>query len=399
MLDPVELLAQLVAIPSVNPMGGITSGPHCGEARLTAFLEHTLRGLGLTVFRQPVAPGQDNLLACLEGDPSSDWGGTTILFDAHQDTVPVEGMTIDPWDPVIRDGRLYGRGSCDVKGGMAAMIAALSQLADEPRAGRPTVVMSCTVNEEDGFSGVNTLVDAWTPGHNSPLGRRPDLAIIAEPTQLDVVVAHKGVVRWRCHTRGRAAHSSRPELGENAIYRMGRVLAIFEHYQNEVVASLGSHPLCGAGTFSVGTIRGGSSVNTVPDRCTVEIDRRFPPGDQPETAYRHLLDYLTTHGNLGFPVEHDPPHLQAPALSDADNGLLADRLADAVNTVCGRCRKTAVPYATDAARISLAGVPAVVCGPGSIDQAHTACEWIDIDQLRQAVDVYARFVRSWTPAT
>jgi acetylornithine deacetylase len=394
MLDPVELLAQLVAIPSVNPMGGIAVGPQCGEARLTAFLEQTFRSLGLAVQRQPAAPGQDNLLACLAGDPPPDRGGSLVLFDAHQDTVPVEGMTIDPWTPTIRDGRLFGRGSCDVKGGMAAMIAALSRLADDPPARRPTVVMACTVNEEDGFSGVNVLAEAWTAGGSSFFGRVPDLAIVAEPTQLDVVVAHKGVVRWRCHTRGRAAHSSRPELGENAIYRMGQALAVFERYQREVVGRLGTHPLCGPGTFSVGTIRGGSSVNTVPDRCTIEIDRRLPPGQEPETAYRHLIDYLNREGNLGFPVEHDPPYLQAPALSDAANGPLADRLVEVVRSVTGRCRKIAVPYATDAAMVAMAGVPTVVCGPGSVEQAHTACEWIALDELRQAVEVYTRFIQA-----
>lgn len=393
MLEPVDLLSQLVAIPSVNPMGGITAGPHCGEARLTAFLEQTFQGLGLEVFRQYVAPGQENLLACLRGEPTPERGGSIVLFDAHQDTVPVEGMAIDPWTPTIHEGRLYGRGSCDVKGGMAAMIAALSQLADEPAAGRPTVVMACTVNEEDGFTGVSALAHGWKTGGGSVFGRRPDWAIVAEPTQLDVVVAHKGVVRWRCHTRGRAAHSSRPEQGDNAIYHMGRALAAFEHYQREVVGRLGTHPLCGSGTLSVGTIRGGSSVNTVPDRCTVEIDRRFPPGDQPEAAYHHLVDYLKADASLDFPVEHDLPYLRALALSDAANGPLADCLREAVRSVTGRCEKIAVPYGTDAAQLADAGVPAVVCGPGSIEQAHTDREWIAIDQLRQAVDVYARFVR------
>src|SRR5262249_33706533 len=150
-------------------------------------------------------------------------GGRLMLLEAHQDTVPVGGMTIEPFTPTVRDGRLYGRGACDIKGGMAAMLAACARLAKERPAAMPTVVMACTVNEEHGFTGATALVRQWAESGGF-IPRRPDAAVIAEPTQLQVVVAHKGVVRWRCHTRGRAAHSSQPQMGDNAIFRMARVL-------------------------------------------------------------------------------------------------------------------------------------------------------------------------------
>jgi len=192
-----------------------------------------------------------------------------LLFEVHQDTVPVDGMTIEPWAPVVRDGRLYGRGSCDVKGGMAAMFAAMARLADERPPNRPTVVLACTVNEEHGFSGASGLCRLWM-GEPTPLfPRPPEAAVVAEPTRLDVVVAHKGVVRWRCHAHGRAAHSSQPEAGDNAIYRIAAVVTALERYHRQVLADFGSHPLCGQPTLSVGTIAGGISVNTVPDRATI----------------------------------------------------------------------------------------------------------------------------------
>ena len=392
-LDLVETLSELVAIPSVNPMGGTALGSEFAEARLTDHLQSLFDRLGLPYQRQQVHPQRDNIIARLDGDfhPKE---GKLILFGAHQDTVPVGGMTIDPWTPSVRGGRLYGRGACDVKGGMTAMLGAIARLAHQRPAGMPTVVMACTVNEEYGFSGADALAGLLAGHPSEIIPRKPDAAVIAEPTGLDVVVTHKGVVRWRCHTRGRAGHSAQPESGDNAIYRMARALSALERYQWEIVGGLGSHPLCGPATMSVGTIRGGVSVNTIPSRCTIEIDRRLPPGEDPQAAYQHLVDHLARSVDLDLSLQHDPPYMQGPALADEANGPLADQLTKVVAGVVGGCRQAGVPYATDAAFISAAGIPTVVFGPGSIEQAHTDDEWLPLDQLEQAAEVLYRFVRT-----
>jgi acetylornithine deacetylase len=218
------------------------------------------------------------------------------------------------------------------------------------------------------------------------------VAVVAEPTSLDVVVAHKGVARWRLHTRGRAAHSSRPQSGDNAIYRMARVVLELERYQQELDAGP-VHPLCGPASLSVGTIRGGASVNTVPDRATIEIDRRLRPDESLATAQQHLADYLAGQLGKAFPLEWEPPYMHGPALSDQHNGPLSQRLAAAAREVSGRSERIGAAYATNAAFLAAAGVPTVVFGPGSIQQAHTADEWIALDQVQQAAEILYRFAR------
>jgi acetylornithine deacetylase len=222
------------------------------------------------------------------------------------------------------------------------------------------------------------------------LPRKPDVAVVLEPTGLDVVVAHKGVVRWRCHAHGRAAHSSCPQAGENAIYRMAAVVAAIERYARDALSAAAAHPLCGRGTLSVGTIAGGAGVNTVPDRCTIEIDCRFPPGQSSETARQELIACLQSQG-LTAGVEHEPPFLSAPALSDADNGPLAARLAACASAAGGTCRTLGVPYASEAAFLAAAGIPTVVFGPGHVEQAHTADEWVAVDEVRRAEETLYRF--------
>jgi acetylornithine deacetylase/succinyl-diaminopimelate desuccinylase-like protein len=328
------------------------------------------------------------------------------MFEAHQDTVPVEGMTVDPFGAEIREGRLYGRGACDIKGGLSAMLAAVARLAEEKPRGRPTVVLACTVNEEHGFTGATHWAATYSApapkpkrgakaagGSSKLLTRVPDACIVAEPTKLNVVVAHKGAVRWRAHTTGIATHSSQPHLGENALYHMARLLHVLEQYARDVAPTLGSHPLVGHPTLSVGLISGGISVNTVPDRCTIEIDRRVLPGENPQTAFDHAVEFVNARIPAGTPVIHDVPFMQTRGLADDNNGDLAGGLCEAIRKHGGSGEQIGVPFGTDAPHYAATGCPTVVFGPGSIDQAHTADEWLDLDQLRTAADILYDFCR------
>lgn len=272
------------------------------------------------------------------------------------------------------------------------MLAALSRLAEEPPPGMPTIIMACTVNEEHGYSGAADLEKLWQDGTSgSIIPRRPDACVVAEPTNLDVVVAHKGAVRWRVHTHGRAGHSSQPDLGDNAVYKMARVLAALENYHLEVAPRFPEHPLCGPATLSVGTIHGGLSVNTIPDLCTIEVDRRLLPGEKNDEVYRHVVDYVANYPGIDFEVDHERPFLDGSALSNDNNGPLAERLASVVQRLYGHGQKIGVPFGTDASKIAAAGVPSVVFGPGSINQAHTADEWLSLDELAKAADVLYEF--------
>lgn len=373
-----RLLADLVAIPSVNPMGRPIDGPDILEGRLTDYLAAWLGDLGVIVERKTIAPGRDNLIARYEA-PSSR-GRRTILFDAHQDTVPVDGMTIAPFRPDVVGGRLYGRGSCDVKGGMAAMLLAFARLVRERPAGSASVVLALTVDEEFTHIGSSDLA-------RSPIG--VDLAIVAEPTRLDLVDRHKGAVRWKIATTGVACHSSTPELGRNAIYRMAEVVGHLAEYARDLAKS-SPDPVLGPPSLSVGRIEGGQSVNVVPDWCRVEVDRRVIPGEDLRACPGLVRDFLARRlGDLDD-VEFSPPWVRMPPLRPSEKAeAWIGPVRDAIARGTGRRPELAgVPYGTDAGPLGEAGLPCFVFGPGDIAQAHTKDEWIELAQVGLAAEAY-----------
>lgn len=387
-MDPLPLLKDLVAIPSVNPMGRDVTGPEYLETRVTEYLVDVLTKACVAWERVETAPGRANVLARLDAESTD---APTLLLDAHQDTVPTDGMVIPPFDPVERDGKLFGRGTCDVKGGMAAMLAAFLRLCKERPAGRPHVVLSLTCDEEATSLGINHLVDSWLgrkPAYKL-CPQKPTAAIVAEPTLLDIVVAHRGAYRWKLRTEGVACHSSRPMDGVNAIYRMGKLLGVLEEFAAWLPGSRPAHRLCGPATLSVGLISGGSSVNVVPDGCAIDIDRRVLPGEDRTVLIEEVAKFLKERTDV--PFTNDPPFVNSPPLPDELNGDLADALMKSIMPVVGPKAKIGVPYGTHASRVALAQVPAVVFGPGDIAQAHTKDEWIEIDQLRQGAEVYYQF--------
>jgi acetylornithine deacetylase len=378
MSETTRLLTDLVRLPSVNPMGRALHGADLYEHRVTAYLEDFFRGLGVPCERQPVAPQRDNILARFAAPGAR----RTLVFEAHQDTVPTDNMTID--DPfgahVLKEGQLYGRGACDVKGGMAAMLAAFARLVREKPPAACNVVMACSVDEEHTFLGVQEFVKR---------GLRADMAVVAEPTNLRIVKAHKGLCRWQVHTPGRSCHSSTPDLGANAIYRMAPLLVLIGQYAEELRASR-ADPLLGPPTLSVGRIEGGTSVNTVPDRCRIEVDRRLVPGEVAEQAHRDFATWLSEKANPPFPVDYGKLWINCPALSPDRNGELVALLGRCIDAVTGAHEVIAVPYGTDASTLALAGIPAVVFGPGDIARAHTCDEWVPLDEVERAAEVLFR---------
>ncbi len=243
--------------------------------------------------------------------------------------------------------------------------------------------MACTVDEEHTFLGVQKLVAC---------GIKADMAVIAEPTGLDIVNAHKGVARWVLTVPGRACHSSSPEQGINAIYRMARILAAIEKY-NEHLRQTSVDPLLGPATVSVGRIDGGTSVNTVPELCRIEIDRRLIGGEDAHQATTDLRMFLENAG-VDFPYDCPAPWMSMPALSPLGADELIALLGRAIDKSRGQHHVHPVPYGTDASTIAKAGIPAVVFGPGDIAKAHTADEWVPLDEVEAASEILYRLACS-----
>jgi len=378
MTSTAELLAALVRLPSVNPMGR-TDLPAdlLYESRVTDHLEACLRKIGAEYERISVASGRDNIVARYTPPSPSP---ITLLFEAHQDTVPVDGMTIDPFGAKIENGKLYGRGACDVKAGIAAMFTAFARLVMERPANSANVILAFTIDEEHTFLGVQHLMAS---------GVKADFAIVAEPTGLNIVRAHKGVVRWQMETTGVACHSSRPDDGVNAIYRMARIVTALGEYAPRLQASR-SDPMLGAPTISVGTIRGGVSPNTVPDVCRIDLDRRMIPGESADSAIADVVHFLAARPEIDFPYTIHRT-LTCPPLTPTGGDDFVKQLGSVIDSVAGRHEVMAVPYGTDASTIREAGIPVVVFGPGDIAQAHTKDEWIELAEVDQAAEVLYRF--------
>lgn len=373
MPDVVEVLADLVAIPSVNPMGRDVRGPEYGEARVAEYVVGFFERHGVRTQRQAVHPNRENILAHVPGARSD----ASVLLETHMDTVRAEGMEIEPFEPVQKDGKLYGRGSCDAKASLAAMMVALTEAARDGMA--MDAWLCAAVDEEFAFGGAAHLIAS---------GFRADYAIVGEPTKLQVVTAHKGAVRWTVTTSGRAAHAATPWEGDNAVYKMGPIVQALERYA-ALLQGQQPHPRLGPRTLNVGTIEGGQTVNTVPDRCQIRVDRRVLPGEALAEVADSLGRYLSAEG-LAAQAEV-AEILRDPPMEVADDSPWVRAVLQAAGSVVPTST-CAVHYGTDASKFAEAGVQAVVLGPGDIAQAHTANEWVELEQVHAAREVYARLL-------
>jgi acetylornithine deacetylase len=372
-----KLASDLVAIPSVNPLDGPVDGQR-GEKRIAEFIASRLREAHIECELRETVPGRPSVVACVAGESEE-----AIWFDAHIDTVSAQGMAFEPFAGRVEGDRLYGRGAADNKGCVAAMMAALMQRAKSQARPPRTVIFTATADEEYRMSGVLGLLDS---------GLRARAAVVGEPTGLRTIIAHKGFVRFRMTTTGKAVHSSRAHDGINAIYRMSRVVTVLEAYAKERLGGR-SFPLIGEATLSVTVIRGGEYANVVPDRCEVEVDRRRLPDEDGLKAIADLRAYVDGALQEDVGLEIADPHLSVPGLGlDADHPLPKAALA-AVAAVTGQSAVGGMPAATNAGQIAAAGIPAIVLGPGDIGEAHTATEELDLNSLQQSVAVYERLMR------
>ena len=376
MADPViSLLSDLVAIDSVNP--SLVAGA-AGEAQIADAVETHMRAIGLDVHRQDVAPGRPNVIGVLEGSER----GRSLMFCGHIDTVGVAGMQ-SPFTPMIREGRLYGRGAQDMKAGVAAMIdAARVAQADGFRRGR--LVIAAVVDEEYASIGADALVREW----------KADAAVVTEPTDLQIGVGHKGFAWATIETRGRAAHGSRPAEGRDAILRMGRVLARLEQLDREL-QSRKPHPLVGTGSLHTSIIEGGRELSSYPDLCRLQLERRTVPGESAHTFAREMSDLVNTlreaDPELDASVElmFSRPPYELPSSHDLPRALEA-----AAATAGARSSNVGMSFWTDAAILGEAGIPSVLFGPGGAG-LHSREEYVVVNEVTICRDALAGLAKTW----
>lgn len=370
----VALLSDLVAIESVNPA---YQGGTRGEGAVAEYVAQYLRAIGIEPEFQNVLPQRANVLGKLRGN-----GQATLIFEAHMDTVALAPMP-DALTPKRRDGKLYGRGACDDKASLAAMLYALKLLREYGGGQHADILLAAVVDEEVAFRGVLKLVESNPHAQG---------AVVGEPTGLIPVIATKGVARCRIRTVGRAVHTARMDEGNNAIYQMTRVIdALRADIEPRLPAR--ALPRLGAPTFCVSTIHGGIQVNMVPDECVIEIDRRIVPGETPAQALQEMDSVLNElraqEPNLH--IERLEPDLIDFPLDTPRGAKIARTARAACETIRGATDFGAVGYGSDASKLSeLAHIPSIVLGPGDIAQAHTADEWVEIAQVIQAAEIYAQ---------
>ncbi len=376
-IDPIALLRDLVRIDSRNPSLAPDSA---GERAVAQMLGSTLEAWGLRVSMREAAPGRPNVLA--RGGRAT---GPSLMLNGHLDVVDVEGMAHAPFAADERDGRVYGRGASDMKGGVAAMCAAAARAAARGLAGE--VIVAAVVDEEHTSIGTRELLRC---------GVHADAAIVAEPTSLSVMPAHKGFAWIEIDVRGRAAHGSRYELGVDAILDASLILAELDRLEREVLPARPHHPLLGRSSLHVSTIEGGQGWSTYPDRCAVRVERRTLPGERREQPFEEVLAAIRRAQERRPSIAVDAREVLWQAPSDvAPDAPIVRALLEALTARREQARFGGMTAWTDAALLNAAGIPAVCFGPGDIGMAHAAEEWIDVDEVARATDVLETLITHW----
>lgn len=369
---PIELLQHLIRIPSVNPDDASVAHSN-GEGEIAATLAEWLTFAACEVVLDEVKPGRPNLIARFA--PRD--GRPRILLGPHLDTVGVDHMTIDPFSGELRDGKIWGRGASDTKGSIAAMLWALSENAAVLKDLPVAVDFVAFMGEESGQWGSKHFAATY--------GKEYAFAICGEPTSLDVVHVTKGSLWATLEARGKAAHSSMPEKGDNAVMKLARSLDLLE---NAIAPQLlqHPHPVLGHSTCNIGTFQGGSRPNIVPDSARAQLDIRITPALHAHGGGLALLRRIIAECEL--PVDIIKSHENPPMETPVDHPLVQLLLLARNGSM-----PVGAPWFSDAAHLSAAGIPSVCLGPGSISQAHTADEFLKVEDLLAGVEHFSRFIQ------
>lgn len=369
--DPEAVLQDLVRIDSVNP--GLVPGAS-GEAAIAAFTASWLEARGFAITRLEATPGRPSIVAVASGTGH----GRNLMFNGHLDTVTLAGYDGEPLEPKIEDGRMYGRGTFDMKAGIAAMMVAAATAAARPHRG--DIVLALVADEEFASAGTEEVLRHFTA----------DAAIVSEPTHEDIVVAHRGFAWFEVTIHGIAAHGSRPDLGVDAIAKAGRFLTGLDDLARKLKAGP-AHPILGTGNIHASVIRGGEEISSYPAQCTVSLERRTVPGETAETVeteLREILDGIAA-ADPGFSytltrgLERHP--FEIPAEAPIVQAVLhaAEAATGTVPVLRGE------PFWTDASLMLEAGIPGLLFGVDG-GGAHAATEWIELASLDRVSRVLAQ---------
>jgi acetylornithine deacetylase/succinyl-diaminopimelate desuccinylase family protein len=374
--EVLSVLKKLVSIKSVNP--DIESGE--GEKEVSNFIAEYLEKTGLKVHTQDVKDGRFNVVGELKG--SGERKG--LMFNGHADTVGVRNMTIDPTNPVVNDGRLYGRGACDMKGAIAAMMIAAKIMHDSELSPKGSLLVSTVVGEEFDNVGANKLVQ--DDRISKPLGA----VIVGEPTTLQCAIAHKGFINIEIETTGKAAHGSVPEKGIDAIEKMGKIIVKLDDVKEK--ANKKSNALLGPPKFHTSTIEGGREWSVIPDQCILKIEVRTIPEYKTGDAMKDIQEVINELASKDPSIKAATRiFLDGEPLSTSSNEPIVKTLGQVFEELKGtRLPIIGVPYGTEAPIFAKGfAAPTVVFGPGDIKQAHTVDEYVLIDDVTDAATLYA----------
>ena len=372
----IKLLRELIAIDSVNP--SLVNGG-AGESEVAQAVAADMRHSGLDVEVTEAAPGRPNVVGVLEGRVP----GKALMYCGHLDTVGVEGME-RPFDPFEREGKIYGRGSADMKGGVAAMLGAARAVAEGGgiKAGR--LIIAAVADEEYASIGAEALVKRWSA----------DAAVVTEPTGLVVTTGHKGFSWVVVIVKGRAAHGSLPREGRDAILRMGRVLSRLEELSRRLQSGV-PHPSLGNPSLHASLIEGGKEMSTYPDRCVLRMERRTLPDEQSGIALHEAEEILGSLKQEDAEFEGTARLLfERPPYDTPQGHDLPTLLETSLSSTGREARRGGMPYWTDAALLGQAGIPSVVFGPGG-EGFHGLEEYVLGDEVLACRNALAELARDF----